>query len=215
MKLYYFPGTCALACHIALEWTGAAYQTVRMSPHSTRSPEYLRMNPDGAVPLLEHEGFLLTESVAILGYIAERHPGAALLGDGSAAGRADVMRWLAYLNAELHPAFRPILSPSSFLDDEGQAAVLAEKARTQVGRRLARLDRQLEGRRWLAGMRSVADPYLFVLLRWAEREGIPLHGFANLGMFMERMFSDDAVIAAIASEEGEVTRAGVSTGTAQ
>jgi len=208
MKLYYFPGACALACHIALEWTGTAYQTVRMSPQSTKSPDFLGMNPNGMVPLLEHDGFLLTENAAILGYIAELHPGAGLLGDGGVRGRADVMRWLAHLNSDVHQAFKPIFSPSRFLDDEAQAAALVGKAKAQVGGHFARIDRHLQGREWLSGSRSIADPYLFVMLRWAERKGIPLGGFADLGRFMDRMFSDDAVVAAIASEEGEVTRTG-------
>ena len=208
LKLYYFPGACSLACHIALEWTGSAYQTVRMSLASTKSPEYLALNPNGVVPLLEHEDFLLTENAAILGYIAELHPHAGLLGDGSARARADVMRWLAYLNSDVHPAFKPIFSPSRFIDDRTQAEVLANRARANVTTHLQRIDRHLEGRDWLTGERSVADPYLFVMLRWAENKVGSLERFGNLVRFMERMFSDDAVMAAVASEEGDFNRAG-------
>lgn len=209
MKLYYFPGACSLACHIALEWTGSAYQTVRMSLASTKSPEYLALNPNGVVPLLEHDGFLLTENAAILCYIAELHPHAGLLGDGSVRARADVMRWLAYLNSDVHSAFKPIFSPSRFIEDREQADALAVKAKALVATHLERIDRHLEGRNWLAGERSVADPYLFVMLRWAENKVGPLDRFGNLVRFMDRMFGDDAVIAAVASEEGDFNRNGV------
>ncbi len=208
LKLYYFPGACSLACHIALEWTGSAYQTVRMSLTSTKSPDYLALNPNGVVPLLEHEDFLLTENAAILGYIAELHPHVGLLGDGSVRARADVMRWLAYLNSDVHSAFKPIFSPSRFIDDRAQAEALADRARANVTTHLQRIDRHLEGRDWLSGERSVADPYLFVMLRWAENKVGSLDRFGNLVRFMDRMFSDDAVIAAVSSEEGDFNRAG-------
>lgn len=204
MKLYYFPGACSLADHIVLQWTGIAHETVRMSSETIKSDEYLRINPNGTVPLLQQDDFVLTENVAILGYIAEQRPEAALLGDGSARGRAEVMRWLAYLNSDVHMAFKPIFTPSRFLADEEQADALADQARIQVSAHLQRLDDQLEGRDWLVGTRSVADPYLFVMLRWAIRKNIPLEDFKNLLSFLERMFADAGVYAAIASEEDEL-----------
>lgn len=205
MKLYYFPGACSLACHIALQWAGVHHEAVRMSLQSIKSDAYLAMNPNGTVPLLVHGDFALTENAAILGYIADRHPEAKLLGDGGARGRAEVMRWLSFLNSDVHMAFKPIFSPSSFLADENQAAGLVERARAKVVAQLKQLDDQLEGRDWLAGTRSIADPYLFVVLRWALRRGVPLQGFANLARFQERMFADPGVIAAVTDEEGAVS----------
>ncbi len=204
MKLYYFPGACSLADHIVLMWTGTAHEAIRMSSETIKSDDYLRMNPNGTVPVLLHDGFVLTENVAILGYIAEQHPEASLLGDGSARGRAEVMRWLAYLNSDVHMAFKPIFTPSRFLPDEAQAEALREQARSQVSAHLRRLDDQLEGKDWLAGTRSIADPYLFVMLRWAIRKNIPLDEFRNLLRFLERMFADPGVFAAIADEEDEL-----------
>lgn len=203
MKLYYFPGACSLADHIVLEWTGVEYVAVRMSRETIKSAEYLAINPNGTVPLLIDDDFMLTENAAILGYIAEQRPEAALLGDGTARGRAEVTRWLAYLNSDVHGAFKPIFSPSRFLPDEAMAEALAEQARLQVVLHLQRLEAQMEGKTWLAGHRSVADPYLFVMLRWAAGKGIPLHGFKNLTRFLKRMYADPGVRAAMASEEGE------------
>lgn len=203
MKLFYFPGACSLADHIVLQWTGLPHEAIRVTPEAIRSDAYLRMNPNGNVPLLQQGDFILTENVAILGYIAEQQPAAGLLGDGTAKGRAEVMRWLAYLNSDVHMAFKPIFSPSRFLPDESQADALAAQARLRVTAHLRNLERQMEGRDWLTGTRSVADPYLFVVLRWAIRKDIALEGFPNLMRFMERMFADPGVFAAIADEEGE------------
>ncbi|MGH8174151.1 MAG: glutathione S-transferase N-terminal domain-containing protein, partial [Rhodanobacteraceae bacterium] len=92
MKLYYYPGACSLADHIVLEWIGTDYELIEMSRASVKSPEYLAINPAGSVPLLRHGDFLLTENVAILSYLADLFPKARLIGDGSARGRAEVMR---------------------------------------------------------------------------------------------------------------------------
>jgi glutathione S-transferase len=202
MKLYYYPGACSLADHIVLEWVGVQYEPIRMSRDSVKSPAYLAMNPAGAVPLLKHGELLLTENVAILVYLAELYPQAQLLGDGTLLGRAEVMRWLAYLNSDVHGAFKPIFSPMRFLADETLSERIADTARLNVSQHLARLDAQLEGRDWLTGDRSVADPYLFVMLRWAIAQRIGMRGLENLSRFVKRMGSDAGVLAATESEEG-------------
>lgn len=203
MKLYYYPGACSLADHIVLQWTGIDHEAVRTDPQAIKSDEYLRLNPNGNVPLLVHEDFVLTENAAILSYLAELRPELALLGDGSVRGRADVTRWLAYLNSDVHGAFKPLFSPARFLPDESLAAALGEQARLQVDLHLQRLDRQLEGKDWLTGARSIADPYLFVMLRWAIRKRIALDRYQHLLAFMVRMYEDPGVRAAIAEEEDQ------------
>ncbi|WP_377156358.1 glutathione S-transferase family protein [Roseateles sp. UC29_93] len=203
MKLYYFPGACSLAGHIVLEWIARPYETVRMSLASIKTPDYLAINPGGTVPLLTHDDFSLTENVAILGYLGDLHPESGLLGDGSARGRAEVMRWLAFLNSDVHKAFKPIFQPGRFLEDADAAGPLAERARVHVRHYLERLDAQLEDRDWLTGERSVADPYLFVLIRWALSKGIDLSDLGNLRAFRARMHEDPAVQRALAAEEGE------------
>lgn len=204
MKLYYFPGACALADHIVLEWTGIAYQPVRMTRDQIKSDEYLAINPNGNVPLLVDGDFTLTENAAILGYLAELHPDAKLLGDGSIRGRADVMRWLSYLNSDVHGAFKPIFSPANFMPDGSCAEALGAQARLQVASHLERIDRQMAGNDWLVGARSVADPYLFVMLRWAVAKNIAIDQFKSLSRFLERMYADPGVFAAIANEENEL-----------
>lgn len=206
MKLFYMPGASALADHIVLEWSGQPYETVRMDRRSIKTPEYLALNPTGTVPLLVHGDFTLTENVAILGYLADLHPQLQLAGDGSPRARAEVIRWLGFLNSDVHKAFRPIFFPERYLPDDGQAARLAATARSHVREYLARLDAQLAGRAWLTGQRSIADAYHFVMLRWAIGTKVGLHGFDHLTAFVRRMHADEGVHAALVMEEGLAPR---------
>ena len=202
MKLYYYPGACSLSDHIVLEWVGAPYEPVRMSRTSVKSPDYLAINPGGTVPLLKHGDFLLTENVAILVYLAELYPEAQLLGDGTLLGRTEVMRWLAFINSDVHGAFKPIFTPLKYLPEEAWSDRIADAARVRVAQYLERLDTQLKGRDWITGDRSIADPYLFVVLRWAVDLRIGLNGLGHLSRFMDRMYADAGVRAALESEEG-------------
>ena len=204
MKLYYFPHACSLADHIVLEWVGVPYQTVRMDLAGTKAPEYLALNANGTVPLLIDGDFILDQNAAILCYVAELHPHAQLLGDGSARSRAEVMRWLSFLNSDLHPAFKPIFTPARFHPDPEVAEALGATARGNVRKYLMHLEARLEGREWLTDARSIADPYLFVMLRWTIRLRIGLDGFDRLSRFLERMNADPGVRAAILSEESDV-----------
>jgi glutathione S-transferase len=204
MKLYYFPQACSLATHIVLEWIGAPHETVKLDRAALKSPEFLALNPDGAVPVLVDGDFVLTQNAAILCYLAELYPDARLLADGTPRGRADVTRWLGSVNSDLHPAFKPIFVPNRFHPDPAAAVVIADTARARVRKYLEPLDARLRGRDWLADGRSIADPYLFVMLRWTIRLNIDVSGLANLARFFERMYADPGVRAAILSEEGKV-----------
>ncbi|HEY6644501.1 glutathione S-transferase family protein [Povalibacter sp.] len=203
MQLYYFPGACSLADHIVLEWIDVPYETIRMDRNGIRSLEYLALNPTGTVPLLVDGDFHLTQNAAILWYLADRYSAAHLLGEPSPQGRAEVMRWLSLLNSDLHPAFKPIFSPTRFLPDASRVDEIAEAARDTVRKYLAILNARLDGRDWLVDQRSIADPYLFVMLRWAVRLNVELKGFEHLGRFLERMYADPGVRKAIIEEEGE------------
>lgn len=204
MKLYYFRGACSLADHIVLEWIGAPYQTVEMTHASIKSPEYLALNPSGTVPLLMDGDVLLTQNASILYYLAEEYPDARLFGRGTLRERAEVIDWFSFLNSDLHPAFKPIFSPARFHPDEKCFAAVADLGRNRVRAHLDILNARLEGRDWLANDRSIADPYLFVMLRWAIKLKVDLNGRSNLWRFLERMYSDTGVRAAILAEEGTI-----------
>jgi glutathione S-transferase len=202
MQLYYMPGACSLADHIVLEWVGAEYGLVEMNHESIKAPEYLSLNPGGSVPVLKHGGFVLTQNVAILHYLAELYPFAHLLGGHAPRARAEVMRWLAFLNSDVHKAFQPLFVYNRLIEEDPWAAGLVTVARRKIRGYLERLDQQLEGSDWITDARSVADPYLFVILRWSAAMEIDLNGLRNLAAFAKRMYAEVGVRAALLSEEG-------------
>jgi glutathione S-transferase len=194
-------GACSLADLIVLGWLGVPHEIVPMTLDSIKAPAYLTRNPGGNVPLLVHDDLALTENVAILGYLADLHPHARLAGDGSPRGRAEVMRWLAFLNSDVHKAFKPLFAPERFLDERDLDEQLAANARRHVRAYLERLDGALADRDWLTGQRSIADPYLYVVLRWAQAKGVDMAGLDALAAFHERMSRDPAVRDALRAEE--------------
>lgn len=192
MKLYYTPGACSMSDHIALEWIGKPYTAQKMTKEGIKTPEYLKLNPAGAVPVFEDNGWVLTQNAAILNYLADTFPDAKLGGDGTPKGRAEVNRWLAFLNADVHPTFHPLFGSTGYLGDEA-AGKTKDTARKKLRGYFERADEQLHGRDWIAGSRSIADPYLFVVLRWAKAMGVDLSGLDNLAKFEQHMRADAAV----------------------
>ncbi|MET0654473.1 MAG: glutathione binding-like protein [Pseudoxanthomonas sp.] len=200
MKLYTKPGACSLADHIVLRWIGKPFDLQVIDGAGMKTPEYLKLNPAGAVPVLEVDGWALTQNAAILNFLADSFPESGLGGDGTPRGRAEVNRWLAFLNADVHPAFHPIFGSTRYLVDEALIELSKDNARQKLRALFERLDAQLQGKDWLAGARSIADPYLFVTLRWAKGTGVDLSGLDNLERFFVRMRSDDGVAAAMRAE---------------
>ena len=200
MKLYTSPGACSTADHIALQWAGGPFEVEIVTRAQRQSPEYLAINPTGTVPTLRDGDYILTQNAAILGYIADTWPAAELAGDGSARQRAEANRWLAFVNSDLHPAFKPIFAPARYLADESQHEAVKSQARRNVRALFERANQQLAGKQWLAGFRSYADPYLYVTLRWAANTGVDLAGLDNLTAFKQRMDADAGVQAALNAE---------------
>lgn len=201
MKLYYSPNTCASADHIVLEWIGKPYETQRLSREERAMPAFKAINPAGAVPVLEVDGWVLTQNAAILNYLADTHPEAKLGGDGTAKGRAEVNRWLAFVNSDVHPTFKPLFGATAFLEDAATIDKTKENAKASLRKLFERADTQLAGNDWIAGTRSIADPYLYVTLRWAKGTGVDLSGLDNLARFVTRMENDPGV-RKVLTEEG-------------
>jgi glutathione S-transferase len=194
MKLYYSPGACSLADHIVLEWIGRPYEAIQVSREGRKAPAYLEINPAGAVPALEQDGWVLTQNEAILKYLADSFPQAGLGGDGTPKGRAEVNKWLALVNSDIHPAFHPFFGSTAYLGDEALVDRSKDVARTKLRGLFERVDAQLAGKDWISGSRSIADPYLYVVSRWAKAQGIDLAGLDNLARFVARMEADPAVL---------------------
>jgi glutathione S-transferase len=200
MKLYYSPGACSLATHIVLEWIGKPYDAHKVSLHPEKSPELVKVNPMGAVPVIEENGWVLTQNSAILSYLADQNPQAKLGGDGTPRSRAEVNRWLGFVNSDMHPTFKPLFGATSYLDDANMIEKSRENARSRLRRQFELADKQLQGRDWIAGTRSIADPYLFVMIRWAKAQKIDLSGLGNIERFFKRMENDSGVRKALDQE---------------
>ena len=193
MKLYTSSGACSMADHIVLEWIGKPYAAQLVNREERATPEFRKLNPAGAVPVFEDNGWVLTQNAAILNYLADTFPEAKLSGDGTSKSRAEVNRWLGFLNADVHPAFKPLFGATNYLGDKAAIEKSHEHARKMLRGYFERADAQLGKHDWLAGTRSIADPYLFVMLRWAKGAKIDLSGLDNLAKFEQRMRADAAV----------------------
>lgn len=201
MKLYYMPGACSLASHIVLEWLGKPYQTHKLSRDELKGPEFLKVNPLGAVPALSDGDWTVTQNAAILEYLAEQAPESGLMGDGSARSRAEVRRWLGFINSDVHKTFSMIFGASRFQGEEGAQKELAGSASKLLTKLFAQLDGQLAGKSYLVGDKpSIADAYLYVVLRWAHGKSVDLTGLDNLAAFFKRMEADKGVQAALQAE---------------
>jgi glutathione S-transferase len=163
MKLYLTPGACSLADHIALHEAGLAFDRVRVDLRTKRTEDggdFNEVNPKGYVPaLVLDDGQLLTENVAILGWIAER---ASKLAPGGELGHIRLIEMLAFIATELHKPFARAFFPTS--DAEKEAAQAA------IAKRLGFLADRLEGDHLFGREFSVADAYLYVMLRWARMQ---------------------------------------------
>ena len=199
MKLYYMPGACPLATHIVLEWIGQPYQTQVVPRNELKEPAFLALNPVGSVPVLVDGELILTQSAAILEYLAEKHPEAGLLPD-DIIERAEMRRWLGFVNADLHKAFGLVFVKSGYSNDEACQEQLAAAGKAKAAQLFGIIDKQLEGKQWLTGKRSVVDPYLFTIIRWAHAQKVEMSGLKNVQSFFEHMNADAGVKAAIAAQ---------------
>jgi glutathione S-transferase len=202
MILYYVPGACSLADHIALIEARTPFSLVSIQAERTpdgrdflakRTPDgrdFLAINPRGFVPALElDDGTVLTENLAILAYIA-RHDDTLLPADGLPRWR--VLEALSFMTSELHGNFRPFFSPASTPDEK-------DRARHRLIKHLATLDAQLGDGPFLLGDRmTLADPYLFVMLRWANLHGVEVP--SRLASYLARMTRVPSVAQALAAE---------------
>lgn len=200
MKLYSKPGACSTAVHIALHWTGGPFEVEIVDGPGMKAPAFLAINPAGAVPALVDGDFLLTQNAAIMGYVADMHPQARLGGDGSPRERAEATRWLAFVNSDMHPAFKPMFAPARYIGDDSQHDAVKAAARAMVRGLMETADRRLAGNDWLAGFRSFADPYFYMTVRWARGTGVDMSGLEHVAAFKARMDADAGVQAALKAE---------------
>lgn len=191
MKLYYSPGACSLADHIALHEAGMPFEHARvdLKTHTLEDgSDYRAVNPKGYVPALKLDsGETLSENIAILDWITQQAP---QLAPGGQLGRTHLLEALAYISTEVHKAFAPIFKGAG---EEEQV-----KAREAVAARLRYLGETMAGDYLLGPNLSVADCYLFVMLLWAGKQGIDVP--PQLAALTDRMMARESVHKAMAHE---------------
>jgi len=195
LTLYYSPGACSLAPHIALEETGASYalQLVSIPKGEQQAPEYLNVNPRGKIPALRTDEGVLTENVAILTYIAHSFPQARLLPE-EPMDMARCISHMAWLSNTVHPAFTHIVRPGRFATDEAAHDNVRASGHRNAWKLLQDLDGLLAGREWVLGSRySVADPYTLVIYGWGKGHGMPIEQLEYYTAFKTRMLQRPAV----------------------
>ena len=198
MKLYYSPGACSLSPHIALLEAGLPHDLVKVDLRAKKlanGDDYLKINPRGQVPALGLDnGELFTEGPVIVQMIADKAPDKNLAPANGSIERYRLQEWLNFIAAELHKNFSPLFQPA-----------LADEAKTFFKDRLTDkftyLDAQLAGRDYLMGRQfTVADGYLFVMLRWTPRHRMDLSALKNLMAFKARLEARPTVQEALATE---------------
>ena len=201
-KLYYAPGACSLASHIALEEVGLPYDThkLNLAEGDQRKPEYLALNPRGRVPTLVMNGHVLTENVGIMTYLAGGYPQAKLWPEDT-WHQAVAVSTMAWISNTVHPAYGHYLRPARYVDGDDHQAAVKAKAKESFGNCLAEIDGLLKGRKWTIGNHySIVDAYLLVFYRWGNRAGHPVKTLGNYTALMDRVLARPAVKKVMADE---------------
>ena len=198
MKLYYSPGACSLSPHIALLEAGLPYDLVKVDLKAKKlenGDDYLKVNPKGQVPALGLDnGELVTEGPVIVQMIADKAAGKNLAPARDSAERYKLQEWLNFITTELHKNFSPLFQPA--IPDD-----VKNFFKDRIKGKFKYADSKLAGQDYLMGKQfTVADGYLFVMLKWAERTGMDLSEFKNLMAFKDRVAARPNVQAALKME---------------
>jgi glutathione S-transferase len=198
MKLFYKAGACSLSPHIVLREAGLDFtaEKVDLALKKTESgTDYLTINPKGQVPaLLLDDGSLLTEGVAIVQYLADRVPDRGLIPTAGTLSRYHAIEWLNYIATELHKGFSPLFNPKT--PDEYKTI-----AREKLDKQFDYLDSVLAKQHFLLGNKfSVADAYLFTVMRWAIALQFDIKKRSQLAAYFDRVAARPAVDATLNAE---------------
>jgi glutathione S-transferase len=197
MKLYYTPGACSQAPHIAIHELGLPYNAVKvdLGTHKLEDgTDYRTINPKGYVPTLElDDGTRITEANVILQYLAEQKPGRLAPAFGTKE-RWKLMEWLAFIASEVHKGFGPLWNPQT-------PAEVRERTVKALGNRFGYLAQTLEKQPFLMGNEfTIADAYLFVVLNWSDYHKVDLSPWPALQQFRARVAARPGVQATLKAE---------------
>lgn len=207
LRLYYAPGTCALATHIALEEAGAPYEAVRVdfAAQAQRGPEYLAINPKGRVPALVTDGGTLTETPALLCFVAQLFPDAALAPLSDPFALAQVQEFNSYLCATVHVAHAHGRRGSRWADDAAAIEAMQRKVPATMTECFELIEKRLLQGPWMmGGQYTICDPYLFTIGSWLEGDGVDTKKMPRVLEHRRRMLARPAVQKAVAVEGTQI-----------
>ena len=198
MKLYFAPGACSLSPHIVLRETGLNFELEQVNNQEKKTKsgqDFWAVNPKGQVPVLELDnGEKLTEGPIVVQYLADQKPAAGLLPPAGSMERYRVQEWLNFITSELHKSFGPIFRPAT-------PEEFKKISKENLGKRFDYLDKHFTGRQYLMGDKfTVADAYLFTVLRWTTRIGMDLAKWPNLKAYVDRIAARPKVQEALKAE---------------
>jgi glutathione S-transferase len=202
-KLYYGPGTCARASHIALEEADAAYTAERLDMKSNQqnSAEYLKINPKGRVPALITDRGTLTETPAILAFIAQSFPQARLMPDDAFAF-AQAQSFNSYLCSTVHINHAHKMRGPRWATDESSFADMKRKVPQTMAASFALIERDMLKGPWVMGEQyTICDPYLFTIAGWLEGDSVDIAQFPKVADHYKRMSERPAVQKVLADEK--------------
>jgi glutathione S-transferase len=201
--LYYFPGNASLLPHMMLREIGAPLELryVDRAQNAQRSPEYLRLNPNGRIPVLVDGGLVLYETAAIALHLVERHPEAGLAPPAGSRERALFYRWMVHLTNTPQAEYRAWFYPEEHVADPAAAPAVKAAAGERLNGMFDRIAAQLGAGPWLLGERfSAADLFLTMLIRWGRGMPRPPRTLPALGNLAERVLARPAVREALEAE---------------
>ncbi len=200
LKLMSAPGTCALASHIALADAGVEYELVLLdfANDEQRKREYLAINPKGRVPALITDHGVLTETPAILAYIAQTLPNARLAPLNDAFAFARVQAFNSYLCSTVHVAHAHRRRGTRWADDPAAIKAMRDKVPETVGACFELIEREMFAGQWVMGdAYTICDPYLFTLTQWLEGDEVDVTRFPKVNDHFNRMSARPSVIKAL------------------
>src|SRR5690242_14029888 len=205
LKLYFAPGTCALASHIALQDAGADYKVERLDfkNNQQNSPEYLAINPKGRVPSLITDRGILTETPAILAFIAQCFPQAKLAPVDDPFAFAQVQAFNSYLCSTVHVAHAHRVRGPRWASEESSFADMKRMVPKTVGACFALIERDMLKGPWVMGEQyTICDPYLYTIATWLEGDSVDLSLLPRVMDHRKRMSERPAVRSVLAEQQG-------------
>jgi glutathione S-transferase len=203
MKLYYATGTCALATHIALIDAGASYEAIRLSfaTEDQRMPDYISLNPKARVPTLVTDEGILTETPALLAYVAQKFPQARLAPIDNPFEFAEVQAFNSYLCSTVHIAHAHRMRGYRWADEPDAIAAMQRKVPASVSACFELIEREMLRGPWVMGdAYTICDPYLFTLSQWLEADGVDLAKLPKVREHRERNAARPNVQRALAEQ---------------